>query len=107
MDYLLLIVVGVATAIFVFSPLWGRSRELGAPTVDAAVFNTLPQLEIDRALGKIDEAEYQELRKLAPDEPRLLPVEALIYAWRRTRRLNTAVEAEVLIARARRRRKSR
>ncbi len=69
-----------------------------------AAFNTLPQLEIDRALGKIDEAEFQELRAQTPDEPRSMPVEALIYAWRRTRRLNTALEAEVLISRARRRR---
>lgn len=105
MDYLLLLIVGVATAIFVLSPLWGRGRALDAKPAEAAVFNTLPQLEIDRALGKIDEAEYQELRRQAPDEPRLMPVEALIYAWRRTRRLNTAVEAEVLIARARKRRK--
>ena len=89
---------------FITLPLWsggGGARQLRrAPLVVSR-----EQLELDRELGKIDAREYDELNALLPaEEPKFgaATVESLVGAFRRRKRLNASVEAEVLVARARR-----
>ena len=105
MSVLLSIFIGVMALAFITLPLWSgaNARELRhAPLVISR-----EQLELDRELGKIDAAEYDELNALLPVAPPRVSSEAvenLINVFRRRRRLERAVEAEVLVARARRKR---
>ena len=105
---LLPIVIGLAALAFVTMPLWAGSS--GASNVRRApLVISREQLELDRELGKIDAAEYDELDALLPrDEPKFgeATVEALVGAFRRKRKLELSIEAEVLVARARRRREN-
>ena len=98
------IIVGIVVLAFVTMPLWmgssGESRLREAPLVVSR-----EQLELDRELGKIDAAEYDELNALLPvEEPKFgsSVVEVLVGAFRRKRKLDLSIEAEVLVARARR-----
>ena len=105
---LLPIIVGVAALAFITLPLWSASA--GATRLRrAAHVVSREQLELDRELGKIDAAEYDELDALLPKEaPKFgeAAIESLVGSFRRRRKLNVSVEAEVLVARARRNLKS-
>ncbi len=106
LPYLLPIVVGILAVAFVTMPLWAGSSGT-VNSRDAALVVSREQLELDRELGKIDEKEYEELNALLPaDEPRFgaATVEALVGAFRRKRKLDLSIEAEVLVARVRRKR---
>ena len=96
-------IVGLAALAFITMPLWsGASSETRLRRVAHVV--SREQLELDRELGKIDAAEYDELNALLPrEEPKFgeAAIESLIGAFRRRRRLDVSVEAEVLVARAR------
>ena len=98
------IVIGVLALAFITMPLWmgssGKATLRRAPLVISR-----EQLELDRELGKIDAAEYDELNALLPrEEPKFgsALAESLVGAFRRKRKLDLSVEAEVLVARARR-----
>ena len=97
------IIIGVLALAFVTMPLWIKnSGELKLRK--SALVISREQLELDRELGKIDAAEYDELNSLLPaDEPKFgaQTVESLVGAFRRKRKLDLSVEAEVLVARAR------
>ena len=99
------VIVGLVALAFITMPLWsGASSETKLRR--AAHVVSREQLELDRELGKIDAAEYDELNALLPaEEPKFGEsiVESLVGAFRRRRKLNLSVEAEVLVARARRR----
>lgn len=101
-DIVVPILVLLAGAAYVFLPFWGESSPLRMRRrATVGPRSSLEQLELDRELGKIDEAEYQSLR---PElESRSLPeefdLESLIFALRRGKRLELALEAEIAIAR--------
>ena len=105
LPFLLPAIVGVVALAFITMPLWsGNSSETRLRR--AAHVVSREQLELDRELGKIDAAEYDELNALLPkEEPRFgeAAIESLVGAFRRRRKLDLSVEAEVLVARARRR----
>ncbi len=98
------LIVGILALTFITMPLWsGASSETRLRR--AAHVVSREQLELDRELGKIDAAEYDELDALLPqEEPKFgeAAIENLIGAFRRRRKLDLSVEAEVLVARARR-----
>ena len=98
------IVIGLLALAFVTMPLWTSS--LGErKSRDLALVISREQLELDRELGKIDAAEYEELNALLPVvTPKFggALAESLVGAFRRHRRLDSSIEAEVLVARARR-----
>ena len=104
MNYLLPFVIGVAALAWITLPLWSGAGT--SPQVRRGpLVVSREQLELDRELGKIDAAEYEELDALLPKPaPRVSEgvVESLIGAFRRRRRAELDVEAEVLVARARR-----
>ena len=103
MDWLLPLVLGAAALFYICAPLWsGASDEKRIARNENC--HTMEQLELDRAMGKIDAAEYDELKPRAAERaPSHLPsLESLIYGVRRQKRAEIAVESEVLIARARR-----
>lgn len=98
MEWIFPVLLGGAALFYIASPLWAGA----APTPRSAPgenWHTLEQLEIDRDLGKIDDAEVEELR---PQLPAPFPsLEALIFGARRRKRLETSLESEILIAQAR------
>jgi hypothetical protein len=103
MEWLLPCVLGFIALAYVCSPLWmGASSSRISARGEG--WHSLEQLEIDRALGKIDDAEFEDMKSRipAPTKPPQSSLEALIFGVRRQKRLNTAAETEVLIARARR-----
>ena len=104
MNFLLPIVIGVAALAYITMPLWSGAG--AAPRVrNGALLVSREQLELDRELGKIDAAEYDELDALLPKPaPRVSEgaIENLIGKFRRNRRVEREVEAEILVARARR-----
>ncbi|HEX9996546.1 MAG TPA: hypothetical protein VGB45_05330 [Abditibacterium sp.] len=102
MEWLLPLVLGAAALVYICAPLWaGASETHGVAPPEG--WHTSEQLELDRELGKIDTAEYEELKPqvavIAPREP--VSLETLIYGVRRQKRAEIAIETEVLIARAR------
>ena len=103
------IIIGVLALAFITIPLWmGGARE--ARLRRAPLVISREQLELDRELGKIDATEYDELNALLPrEEPKFggAMVESLVGAFRRKRKTNLSVEAEVLVARSRRARQER
>ena len=104
MNSLLPLVLGLAAVAYITLPLWSGASS--APQKRRApLVVSREQLELDRELGKIDADEYAELDALLPKpQPRVSEgaIESLIGALRRKRRASRAVEAEVLVARARR-----
>ncbi len=106
MEWLLPLVLGTMALFYICQPLLsGASSARRAAKFEG--WHSLEQLEIDRELGKIDEAELEELKQRVPVEAPAAPrvarsIEALIFGARRQKRLNVALESEVLIARARR-----
>lgn len=105
MEWLLPLVLGSMALFYICQPLFsGASAARRQEKFEG--WHSLEQLEIDRQLGKIDDDELEELRKRVPVEaPKSkagVSVESLIFGARRRKRLNMALESEVLIARARR-----
>jgi hypothetical protein len=104
MEWLLPIVLGGAALAFITQPLWsGMITPLRAARHES--WHSVEQLEMDRQLGKIDDAEYEELKPRLPvAAPVAAPIsilETIILRTRRQKRLETALEIEVLIERAR------
>ncbi len=106
MEWFLPLVLGAMALFYICQPLWA-----GASAARRAVkfegWHSLEQLEIDRQLGKIDDSEFEELQKRVPveapkSETASTSLEALIFGARRQKRVHIALESEVLIARARR-----
>ena len=100
MEWIFPVLLGGAALFYIASPLWAGA----APTQPAARgenWHTLEQLEIDRDLGKSDDEEVEELRPHLPAPSPPASLESLIFGARRQKRLHTALETEVLIARAR------
>ncbi len=107
MTVLLPLLLGLAALAYILMPLWaGESkRELRSTDYVPGV----EELDLDRDLEKIDDAEWQGRRLLleqaAPSAlPPLLNVERLIWNFRRARRADLAAEAEIWVARERRKR---
>lgn len=100
---LLPIIVGVLALAFITMPLW-MSNTGAVKLRKAPLVVSREQLELDRELGKIDATEYDELNALLPrEEPKFggSIVESLVGSFRRKRKLDLSVEAEVLVTRAR------
>ena len=106
MEWLLPIVLGAMALFYICQPLFaGASSARRQEKFEG--WHSLEQLEIDRQLGKIDDDEWEELKKRVPLDDakpasRSVSVESLIFGARRRKRMNVALESEVLIARARR-----
>ena len=104
LPYLPPLVVGIVALAYITMPLWaGAAGETKVRR--AAQVVSREQLELDRELGKIDAAEYDELNALLPrEEPKFGGqfAESLVGKFRRRRKAELSVEAEVLVARARR-----
>ncbi|MBW3635975.1 MAG: hypothetical protein KY445_05835 [Armatimonadetes bacterium] len=99
MEWMFAVTLGGAALFYIASPLWaGASPSKRAAQGES--WHTVEQLEIDRDLGKIDDAEFEELKPELP-APSLPSLESLIFGARRQKRLETSLESEVLIARAR------
>lgn len=91
-----------ATLVFVFGPLFSRDETPKIWAHERERWLSVPQLELDRALGKIDDAEFEELKQRANQESVYLsPLEAAIFTFRWVRRADKSIEAEILVARAR------
>ncbi len=124
MEILLPLVIGALALFYVCQPLWaGASLERRQTRFEG--WHSLEQLEFDRQIGKIDDAEFEELQKRVPVEApapaidaNLLenlisgargqsrlqnPIENLIFQARRQKRAHNSLESEILIARARQR----
>lgn len=100
MEWMFAVILGGAALFYIASPLWAGA----SPSKRAAQgenWHTVEQLEIDRDLGKIDDAEFEELKPELPAPAPLRSLESLIFGTRRQKRLETSLESEVLIARAR------
>ncbi len=108
MEWLLPLVLGALALFYICQPLWaGASQTKRQASFEG--WHSLEQLEIDHQLGKIDDAEFEELQNRVPvaapvgvaDENNAL--ERLIFGARRQKRLQISLESEILIARARKR----
>lgn len=104
MEWLFTLVLGALALFYICQPLWAGASA-GQKQSRFEGWHSLEQLEIDRQLGKIDDAEFEELKArvpvAAPVEPPFL--EALISRVRRQKRANLSLESEILITRARKR----
>ncbi len=122
MEWLLPLVIGALALFYICQPLWAGASSSKRQT-NFEGWHSLEQLEIDRQLGKIDDAEFEELQKRVPVEapapavnPNLLEnlisgarggnrfqnsLESLIQSARRQKRAHVSLESEILIARAR------
>lgn len=96
-------VFGIGTLLYLIAPFRGfSSSKMRRLKATSEGWNTLPQLELDRELGKIDEAEFQELKqRTRPDVLVTSPIESLIAGVRAARKLDRSLETEVLVARQR------
>ena len=100
------IIVGIVALAFITMPLWSGASSATRLRRAAHVVSR-EQLELDRELGKIDATEYDELNALLPIEESKFGAsvaESLVGTFRRRRKTELSVEAEVLVARARRNR---
>ena len=110
MEWALPLVLGALTLFYICQPL-RSGASAGGRKAQAEGWHSFEQLEIDRDLGKIDEAEFEELQHrvlisvplpaVSSKNPDTL--ETLILGARRDKRLQIALESEVLIARVRKR----
>ncbi len=106
-NFLLPAILGFVALAYIFMPLVAGASERHIRAV-----NYVPgveELDLDHDLGKIDDAEWTERRALMESAaPRtqspLTNVERLIWSFRRARRADLALEAEILIARGRKKR---
>lgn len=108
MEWLLPLVLGALALFYVCQPLWaGATASRGTARYEG--WHSLEQLEIDRQLGKIDDAEFEELQTRVPvaapatERVDTNALETLIFGARRQKRLQLSLESEILIARARKR----
>ena len=99
MEIGLLIFLGAALLAFLLAPFWMGAAPLRAAKNEAR-WHSLEALELDRELGKISDEEFRELKKQTCPT-RVLNLENLIFRARREKRLQLALEAEILVARAR------
>ncbi len=103
-NFLLPAILGVAALVYIFLPLWAGASNHAIRARDSVVYG-VEELDLDHDLGKIDEDEWKSRRPalLAQARPvtKKMNVEALIRSFRRARRAELAVEAEVLVARVR------
>ena len=107
MNWLLPLVLGALALIYICQPFWGGASSAQRQTRFEG-WHSLEQLEIDRQLGKIDDAEFEELKTRVPIVPTVTrgsvnTLETLIFGARRQKRLQISLESEILIARARKR----
>jgi len=109
MSFLLPTLIGLAALAYIFMPLWaGESRRHLRST------NYVPgveELDLDRDLEKIDDDEWQRrrlvLEQAAPAVPLpLTNIERLIWNFRRQKRAELALEAEIWVARERNKREN-
>jgi len=104
-NFLLPAVLGVVALLYILMPLWTGATEQRLTPSDVVVYG-VEELDLDHDLGKIDEDEWKARRPalLAQAAPirRKMSVESLIRSFRVAKRAGLAVEAEVLIARGRR-----
>ena len=69
MELLVPLMLALVALAFIFMPLWAGETQLRRRPKAAALFSR-DQLELDRELGKIDAAEYDELTpQMAASEP--------------------------------------
>ncbi len=108
MEILVSSILALVTLAFVLSPVIWPAPASAPLKGQREKWLSLPQLELDRALGKIDEAEFNELEKRttadqAPKNARAAfpDVEAAILSLRRARLVDRSLESEILIQRAR------
>jgi Tfp pilus assembly protein PilN len=102
METLFPVLIGVAALFYILMPIFsGATPHESQPQQETVLSNA--QIELDEELGKIDIQEREELEAQIPKtvEREIISVESIIRSFRRQRRLDTALEAEVLIARAR------
>ena len=106
-NFLLPALLGLAALCYIFMPLWAGASKRSIRASDGVVYG-LEELDLDYDLGKIDEDEWKsrrpELEELARPRARRVDIETLVRGFRRARRAELAVEAEVLIARAKKNR---
>lgn len=103
MEWVFPILLGGAALFYIASPFWAGASQTkrAAPREN---WHSVEQLDIDRDLGKIDDAEWEELKPPTPAPSPFPSLESLIFGARRQKRLETSLESEVLIARTRKKR---
>ena len=113
MEIFLSFLLGFLALFYILQPLWAGASASRRQTRFEG-WHSLEQLEIDRQLGKIDDAEFEELKDRVPAAPAVSQnwlesliastrVESLIARARRQKRVQMSLESEILIARARKR----
>jgi len=107
-NFLLPAVLGIVALLYILMPLWaGESARTLRPS-DILVYG-VEELDLDHDLGKIDEDEWKARRPalLAQAAPiqKKISVESLIRSFRLSKRAALSIEAEVLVARGRRKAK--
>ena len=104
-NFLLPILLGLIALAYIFMPLL-----VGASDTKFRPVNYVPgveELDLDHDLGKIDDEEWTQRRRAMLEQTerssQLPPtnIERLIYNFRRARRTEISAEAEILIARNR------
>ncbi|BCM91626.1 hypothetical protein IAD21_03501 [Abditibacteriota bacterium] len=106
-NFLLPALLGLVALAYIFMPLLAGASERNIHAV-----NYVPgveELDLDHDLGKIDDEEWTTRRaqmETAARElrPQLTDIERLIWNFRRSQRADLALEAEILIARGRKKR---
>ena len=106
-NFLLPALLGAVALVYIFMPLWAGASQRNIRAVDYVP--GVEELDLDHDLGKIDDAEWEERRAqmliAAPTaQPPLTNIEVLIWNFRRARRTDLALEAEILISRGRKKR---
>jgi len=108
-NFLLPAILGLVALLYIFMPLWAGASQLSLRQTQTTVYG-VEELDLDHDLGKIDEEEWRarrpELLAQAAPAPKLVSVETLIRNFRRGKRAELSIEAEVLIARGRKKRAS-
>lgn len=107
-NFILPALLGLIALAYIFTPLWAGASKRTIRAVDYVP--GVEELDLDHDLGKIDEDEWKSRRALLEHTARSARVpqtniERLIWNFRRQKRAELAVEAEVLIARGRRTKK--
>jgi len=105
-NFLLPAILGIVALLYILMPLWAGETARTLRPSDILVYG-VEELDLDHDLGKIDEDEWNARRPalLAQAAPvrRKMSVESLIRSFRVAKRAELSIEAEVLIARGRRR----
>ncbi len=104
-NVLLPLVLGLVALVYIFLPIWAGASKRSIRSVDYVP--GVEELDLDHDLGKIDEDEWKSRRALLEHaaRPASVPttnIERLIWNFRRQKRAELALEAEILVARRRR-----